>query len=109
MSSYLEVIHLPSDHQLQLVLVSRERSFDVCDDFVVRKAEEELQKQLREEQFKKEIEAEVAQKQKEAEEKFEQAKKKLEDSGAQFVSNDEFEKLKSKEKNPDDSKAKSEL
>ena len=75
----------------------------------VRKAEEELQKKLREEQFKKDIEAEVTQKQKEAEEKFEQAKKKLEDSGAQFVSNDEFEKLKSEEKNPGDSKAKSEL
>ena len=50
--------------------------------------------QLRLEKINKEIEAAAAKKQEEAQKKFESAKKVLEESGAEFVSNEEFAKLK---------------
>ena len=75
----------------------------------VRKAEKELQEQLRQEKINKDIEAAVAKKEQEARESFEQAKEQLEESGAEFVSKEEFDKMKSKKEPSDDGKPKNEL
>jgi len=61
----------------------------------IKKAEEELQEQLRKEAVAAELEAAHQKKQAEVQGKFEEAKKKLEESGAEFVSNEEFAKIKS--------------
>ena len=53
-----------------------------------------LQDQLRAEKFNKEIEAEVKRRQDEANKQFEEAKIALEKSGAEFVSREDFEKLR---------------
>merc|ERR1711892_1019178 len=58
------------------------------------KAEEDLNEQLRVEKLNAEIEEAHQQKQADAQSKFEEAKKKLEESGAEFVSNEEFAKVK---------------
>merc|ERR1712203_183265 len=66
----------------------------VAEEDAIKKAEAELQEQLRLEKINKEIEAAVAKKQEEAQKKFDTAKKVLEQSGAEFVSNEEFAKIK---------------
>ena len=60
----------------------------------IKKAEAELAEQLRIEKVNADIEAAHAKKQKEANDKFEAAKASLEKNGAEFVSQEEFAKLK---------------
>ena len=60
------------------------------------RAEEELKVQLKVEELNKEAEAEHKKRQDEATKKYEEAKKNLEAAGAEFVSREEFEKIKAK-------------
>merc|ERR1712117_701790 len=64
----------------------------------IKKAEEELKEQLRMEQVNADLEAAHKKKQDAANEKFKQAKAALEANGAEFVSNEEFDKLKAEKK-----------
>merc|ERR1712226_1327591 len=64
----------------------------------IKKAEDELKEQLRMEQVNAELEAAHQKKQKEAQDKFEAAKAALEADGAEFVSQEEFARLKANKK-----------
>merc|ERR1711892_1156380 len=67
---------------------------DAVEAAAIKKAEEDLNEQLRVEKLNAEIEEAHQQKQADVQSKFEEAKKKLEESGAEFVSNEEFAKVK---------------
>ena len=70
----------------------------VChkNDISFNRAEEELKVELKVEELNKEAEAEHNKRQQEATKKYEEAKKNLEAAGAEFVSREEFDKLKAK-------------
>ena len=64
----------------------------------IKRAEEDLKLQLQAEQLNKEAEAELLKIQAEAVARAEKAKLDLERSGAEFVSNEEFERIKAAQK-----------
>jgi len=63
----------------------------------IKKAEEELAEKLRAEKLNAEIEEKHRLAQEEANIKFQEVKKRLKETGAEFVSNEEFDKIKDKE------------
>merc|ERR1711935_456139 len=67
----------------------------------IKKAEEEFKEKLRVETLNQEIEESHRKKQEEANQRFAEAKQKLVDSGAEFVSQEEFAELKAAKANKD--------
>ena len=64
----------------------------------IKKEEEELAEKIRAEKLNDEIKEKHRLAQEEANRKFQEAKKRLEDTGAEFVSNEEFDKIKAQKK-----------
>ncbi len=64
----------------------------------MKKAEKELADKIRAEKLNEEINEKHRLAQEKANEKFQEAKRRLEDTGAEFVSNEEFDKIKAQKK-----------